>query len=158
MSKYLPIEQPVHAHQIAHTGASGQFVELDNGSVVKLNEIGSIKHTAEVGDFIVITPTHSLLMSAEQFNSAYHKPNLKSHLDAIEEQIESVEFIVRDSLTLCVLRVRGNRFVHGECTRYVKEMCSQEEAEAIAYGNALSQLMRLESYVIQGQESKLDHE
>lgn len=156
MSKYLPIEQPVVAHQIAHIGASGQFVELDNGMVIKLNEIGSVKHTAEVGDYLVLGEHYRLLMSAEQFHTAYHKPDLKSRLDNIEDLIQSFEFIRRGPLTLCLLSVQGGRVVSGECTRYVDAMCTQEEAETIAYGNALSQLMKLESYVVQGQENKVN--
>lgn len=155
MSKFLPKETAVDVGRIVSIGASGQFVAIDDGSIVKLNEVCLVTHTPAIGDVVVSNGIYRLLMTESQFSQVFHIPDLKSHLEAIEDLINTFEFINRGALTLCVLNLKSGQTISGECTRYVESMCSQEEAENIAYGNALASLMRAEAYRIQHQTNKV---
>lgn len=155
MNKFIPREIAVDVGRIVDIGSSGQFAALDSGAIVKLNEVCRVKHTPEIGDVIVSNGVYRLLMSESQFDQTHHIPDLKPHLDSVEDLISTFEFINRGPLTLCVLNLKSGQVISGECVRYVESMCSQEEAENIAYGNALAALMRFEAYMVQRQVNKV---
>lgn len=152
---FLPREIPVAAERVIALGASPKFVQVESGRVVDISKIMCVHFEAQVGDMIVDIGSLKVLVNEEQFNQMFWKPNLEDHLNNIEDLIESHEFATSGSLTICILHIKHGRQVHGHCTRYVDEMCTPEEAEKIAYSNALVQVMNLESYVVQGQTNKV---
>ena len=158
MSKYLPKEKAVTASRIAVLGATPGYVQLDNGKIVNLNDLPVAvppQWVTTIGDWLVKTDATLMLLTSDQFDQLFGKPDLKTSLESIEELIESVDMQTSGPLTLCILTLSGNRKIHGHCTQYIDDMCTAEEAQGIAYSNALAQLMHLESHHIQGQLSKV---
>lgn len=158
MSKYLPKENAVTALQIVTVGATPGYVMLSSGKVTNLNDLPVMYSPGRMltpGDWLVETDASLMLLSSDQFDQLYGKPDLKARLDSIEELVESAEMQTTGPLTLCVLTLSGNRKIHGHCTMYADGMCTPEEAQGIAYSNAIAKLMQLESHHIQGQLSKV---
>lgn len=156
MSKFLPREIPVNAERVIALGASPNFVQIESGRVIDISKITQLNFEAVVGDFYVEMGGLKIFMNEDQFNEMFWVPCLKDRLDNIETLVDSFDISVNGPLTICVLSVSGGRKVQGHCTRYTEDLCTQEEAEHIAYANAIAKLMQLEAHVVQGQVNKVN--
>lgn len=144
MDKYVTRPHPIAAEEIVRLGASPGYVQLKNGSVINFKGEGD----PEVGSFIVYEggePKH--LLSGEVFNSTAMRLPDSPDLLQIEKMIGETDFVETGDLTLCVLTLEDGRKVSGVDNAMSG---SQEERREIAYHDAFNNLLRHETYVLQG--------
>lgn len=159
MTKYLAKEIVVTARRISVVGATDGYVQLEDGKIMNLidqpNLIRPSKEKTQPGDWLVDHGVMQLLLTPDEFDQLYFRPDLKDSLDNIEQLVESFSMQEHDSMTLCVMRLKNGRRIVGECQSYGPDMFADGEAHATAYSNALAKLMHLESHHIHNQLTKV---
>lgn len=152
MRSFLPKSMPVVALKVIQKGASPTFALLEDGTVVDSAKIMRTHLIPEIGDVVVNVFGAKWLMTKEEFEENFFQPDLENTLQNIEDLVEATEIAKSGQTTICILHVKGNRRLVGECICYVDGMVTDDEAKDIAYQNALAKLMSNEAYIVQGQK------